>query len=935
MPPSAPDDPDRVDPTARALFDRALSLPLDQRAAFVRQQARDAAMAEQVLSWLQGADLDTTELAARLAAKLRDADPQAADSSGRGPDSAAPAGERVQSTATGELLKKLATAPKLDTQRFQLEGELGKGGMGVVLRVHDQFLNRRLAMKVLLERGAPRDEEEKRLVHQLLGRFLEEAQVTSQLDHPGVIPVHELGLDQSGKVYFTMRMVKGSTASERFDDAFHSRGEWNLTRGLEVILRVCDTMAYAHDKGVLHRDLKPSNVMVGRFGEVYVMDWGLAKVVGQQDRHDLRIRADATTGVSRLETARKRDADTDAENSVVSMDGQQLGTPSYMSPEQARSEELDGRADVYSIGAMMYELVTGSAPYAPKGLRKPAYRILEDVVQRAPERIEVLHKDVPAELAAVIDKAMSRERDQRYRTVMELAADVRAFMAQRVVAAYRTGAWQETKLWIRRNKPLAASLAAAVLLLVGGVAIAVSFGAAETKAKGEAIEQKQIAERNEALAKTAQQEADGKAKALATKVAEFDQLALVVDYDKLMKEETELCTAYPEQAEAIAGWLQRAQRLLGRKDELAAVVASVQQSLGSETTNAAAQFLAQSLGELLGKLPKLASLVPAMQQRQRWALAIGPLTLAHPNAKVTWAEARAAIAANPKYAGKDIPLRDRDIVGIVPIGENPQSKLWEFYDLRSAWDGNGDPADLRKLPIPTQEADGRVKVTGAMGIIWVLLPGGTLPLGTPVDTDDAGAKRRLTVRLDPFFFAKHEVTQGQWQRWTGEIPELSNFPNDLSLPVTVIDWFTCRDTMHRFGLHLPSELQWEFAARAGTTSIWWTGDNKKELLAAENIGLGAPMHVGSRASNPFGIYDIGGNVQEWCLDDDSAYGTERIGDGRRPDPAKIRVDRCRRGSSWLGGIDQARSARRSHEDPYQVYDTVGARTTRKSQRDGP
>jgi serine/threonine protein kinase len=101
----------------------------------------------------------------------------------------------VQSTATGELMARLAKAPKLDEQRFTLDGELGRGGMGLVLEIHDRFLNRRLAMKVLLERGTPRDEEEQRLTHQLLGRFLEEAQVTSQLDHPGVVPVHELGLD--------------------------------------------------------------------------------------------------------------------------------------------------------------------------------------------------------------------------------------------------------------------------------------------------------------------------------------------------------------------------------------------------------------------------------------------------------------------------------------------------------------------------------------------------------------------------------------------------------------------------------------------------------------------------------------------------------------------------------------------------------------------
>ncbi|MFN9333105.1 MAG: protein kinase domain-containing protein [Planctomycetota bacterium] len=824
------------------------------------------------------------------------------------PHGSQPAGERVQSTATGELLQKLATAPKLDGERFTLEGELGKGGMGVVLRVHDQFLNRRLAMKVLLERGTPRDEEEKRLVHQLLGRFLEEAQVTSQLDHPGVVPVHELGLAQSGKVFFTMRMVKGKTASERFADAYHQRNEWDLTRGLEVILKVCDTMAYAHDKGVLHRDLKPGTVMVGRFGEVYVMDWGLAKVLGQQDRHDLRIRADITTGVSRLETARKRDAETDADNSVVSMDGQQLGTPSYMSPEQARSEELDARADVYSIGAMLYELVTGSAPYAPRGLRQPAYRILRDVVEGPPKRVDELSKNVPAELVAVIDTAMARDREQRYRTVQALAADVRAFLAQRVVTAYRTGAWQETKLWVRRNKPLAASLAAAAALLVGGI-VAVTVYAQEAKA-------------NEVAANEARQRADAK-------VAEFDQLALVVDYERLRKEEPELVTAYPEQADAIGDWVQRAQRLLGRKDELAAVVAAVQQSVGSEATNASAQFLAQSLGDLLGKLPKLAELVPAMQQRQRWAQAIGPLTLAHPNAKVSWAEARAAVAASPKYAGQDIPLRDRDVVGLVPIGANPQSGLWEFYDLRSAWDGAGDPA---VLPIPTQAADGRIAMTGASGIVWVLLPGGTLPAGTVDEDNEQKTSVRLGVRLDPFFLAKHELTQGQWQRWTGDNPAQSKDRNDLSLPVETVSWFTCRDTLQRFGLMLPSELQWEYGIRGGTTTDWWTGDDETALLAAENIGGGELLPVGSKSANLFGLFDMGGNVWEWCHDEYEDYGTERAGDGRRPEPGTGPLGRCYRGGCFGNDPVFARSGFRSRGEAAIRYGFLGARPARTSRR---
>jgi serine/threonine protein kinase/formylglycine-generating enzyme required for sulfatase activity len=844
--------------------------------------------------------------------------------------SSPPGGERVHSTATGELLQRLATAPKLDTHRFQLEGELGKGGMGVVLRVHDQFLNRRLAMKVLLERGTPRDDEEERLLHQLLGRFLEEAQVTSQLDHPGVVPVHELGLDQHGKVYFTMRMVKGRTAHDVFADAHNRRGEWDLTRALEVILKVCDTMAYAHDKGVLHRDLKPSNVMVGRFGEVYVMDWGLAKVLGHQDRHDLRIQ-DAGTGFSRLETARKRDTDTDTENSLVSMDGQQLGTPSYMSPEQARSEELDARADVYSLGAMLYELVTGSTPYAQRGLRKPAYRILEDVVDGPPKRVEELARDVPAELVAVIDKAMARDRGQRYRSVQDLAADVRAFLAERVVSAYRTGAWQETKLWVRRNQPLAVSLAAAVLLLVGGI-VSVTVFASEANAHA------QLARKNEYLANAAKQEADGKAKALAAKVADFDRLALVVDYDRLLQEEPGFYPGYPEQADAIANWLLRAQRLLGRKDELAAFVAAVQPSARSEgsaasgrvetpaaaqggPSQAAEQFLARSLGELLGRLSKFTELVALVQQRQRWAQVIGPLTSANPNAKVTWAEARAAVAASPNYRGQDIPLRDRDVLGLVPIGENPQSGLWEFYDLRSAWDGKVDPATLR---IPSQMGNGHIVMTARAGVVFVLLPGGTLPSETPVR--DSVEERRLGVRLDAFFIGKYEVSQAQWERWTGENPSLSTGANRGVLPVEGVTWYAADQTLTRLGLRLPSELQWEYGVRGGTPTLWWTGDRTEDIERAEWCSIGPPQPIGRMVPNPFGLCDMAGNVGEWCFDLMGAV-DEREGDGRTSSGESRSGLRAVRGGS--GGTSlRMQSGRRVYTDPADATQRTGVRAVR-------
>jgi len=356
--------------------------------------------------------------------------------------------------------------------RYTLEGEVARGGMGAILEVWDEDLRRHLAMKVALgrsEEGSAESADE--LDPRLLSRFLEEAQVTGQLEHPGIVPVHELGVDGEGRAYFTMRLVRGRDLEDVLDLVEGEREGWTVTRALGVLLKVCEAMAYAHSKGVIHRDLKPANVMVGRFGEVYVMDWGLVRVQGHADRHDVRIAGTGGERAARVDTGRREDASGESGAELYTMDGDVVGTPAYMPPEQARGEldALDHRTDVYSVGAMLYRILAGATPYGIRGSERGAAAVLTDLLAGPPRPVEEVAPSAPPELVAVCDKAMAREAADRYADMEALADDLRAYLEGRVVRAYETGALAEARKWVRRNRALAASLAAGLLALVGGL----------------------------------------------------------------------------------------------------------------------------------------------------------------------------------------------------------------------------------------------------------------------------------------------------------------------------------------------------------------------------------------------------------------------------------------------------------------------------------
>ncbi|MGH7163031.1 MAG: protein kinase domain-containing protein, partial [Planctomycetota bacterium] len=407
------------------------------------------------------------------------------------------------------------------TGRYSIQGEVARGGMGVILKVWDQDLRRTLAMKVILgqaDGGSTGDTPAVEI--QNLSRFLEEAQITGQLDHPGVVPVHEIGVDTEGRVFFTMRMVKGRSLSEIFELARKGEEDWSVTRAVGVILKVCEAMGYAHNKGVIHRDLKPSNVMVGKFGETYVMDWGLAKVLGRPDTRDLRLRKEPGSTLTQVRTDRIEDLARTPDSPLMTMDGTVVGTPSYMPPEQAegRVDELDPRADVYSAGALLYTLLTGQMPYAPPTAKMNAYMVLQCLLAGPPQRVHEIDRTVPAELAAICEKAMAREPGERYPDMMRMAEDLRAYLEGRVVRAYETGAIAEFRKWVARNKGMAAALAGIALVVLGGTALfawqqrrqvtAIRAAQAQTeRARDEAQENERKARENARVAQANEEEA--------------------------------------------------------------------------------------------------------------------------------------------------------------------------------------------------------------------------------------------------------------------------------------------------------------------------------------------------------------------------------------------------------------------------------------------
>jgi serine/threonine protein kinase len=330
---------------------------------------------------------------------------------------------------TVDRLRAEIVAPDLSGTKYRIRSWVGSGGMGDVYLAEDLDLRRNVALKVI---SLPETTGE------LSRRMIREARITAGLEHAGIVPVHDVGYLPDGRLFFTMKYVEG----HRLDQLM--RADWSASDRLRVFQKICEAVAFAHTRGVIHRDLKPENIMVGPFGEVLVMDWGIAKEIAAGNPGDAAAQGDQPGACA--SHASPRDDNTGDEGAADTGRGAVLGTPYYMSPEQAlgRNEDLDETTDVYSLGALLFFLLTGEAPIDPGTTRMTS--------GKGAGTAGTPTRKIPRPLTAICRRAMSPQPIDRYQTAQGLCDDVVRFLDGKQVTAFRENIIERGSRAFRHNR---------------------------------------------------------------------------------------------------------------------------------------------------------------------------------------------------------------------------------------------------------------------------------------------------------------------------------------------------------------------------------------------------------------------------------------------------------------------------------------------------
>jgi serine/threonine protein kinase len=335
--------------------------------------------------------------------------------------------------------------------RYTVLGEIGRGGLGRVSHATDSAFDRQVAIKQPLVH-----------THDNLARFEREAKLTASLQHSGVVPVYDIGRWFDGAPYFVMKKVEGHSLEHAIAAATSLPARLAL---LPRVLAVTDAIAYAHGQRVIHRDLKPANVIISDYGETVVIDWGLAKRLQNPDEDGPSWEA---SGVGSGQAGMTRE-------------GTVMGTPQFMSPEQAEGRAVDERSDVYALGALLYNVLSGEGPFS----RETPTGALARVRLGSPPSLRQRGSRLPPDLIAIVEKAMAREPGDRYASARELAEDLRRFLDGQLVAAQRYSGPMLLARWVRQHRAAAILLAASIVIAVVGVASVIQQRNAAVTARNE------------------------------------------------------------------------------------------------------------------------------------------------------------------------------------------------------------------------------------------------------------------------------------------------------------------------------------------------------------------------------------------------------------------------------------------------------------------
>jgi len=896
---------------------------------------------------------------------------------------------------------------------YRLVRELHRGGQGVVYLAYQESTRRKVAIKVMRE-GPFAGVADR-------ARFEREVQILGQLKHPNIVAIHDSG-EAGGHFYFVMDYIGGQPLDAYLRDRQHS-----IEETLRLFARICDAVNSAHLRGVIHRDLKPGNILINGHGEPYILDFGLAKVPAEEQ-----------------------------EAALITLTGQFMGSLPWSSPEQAEGKpgKIDIRTDVYSLGVVLYHMLTGRFPYEVAGNMRD---VLDRIMQAEPARPSTFRRQIDNEVETIVLKCLAKERDRRYQTAGELARDVRHYLSGEPIQAKRDSAGYILRKQLRRHR---VAIGVAVCFLVLIVSAAMALGVLYARA--------------EAARASAEQARDAESRHRALADQRYEEIIQLADVKRLADARAaadELWPAHPAKIEAMSRWLaeqaaplrdnlprhranlealrrqarehdaelsgqrgtvpQRAARCEAastidsppRLSSPAADPAAADPEVGrsvdpspegtsekpwpdagaddrarpegmekfeqpsvepeqglAETrrpgdarrtwtyADDATQWRHDTLAGLVEDLEAFVDpdasrgLIAEVEERLESARTIERRSVTGPEATTRWGQAITEIARLEVYGG----LRLRPQLGLLPLRRDSYSGLWEFWHMQSGAEPERNPDDQAVNPW---------LLTADTGLVFVLLPGGTFWMGAQQEDpegrhhdshaeQDESPVHRVTI--GPFFLSKYEMTQSQWFQIAGHNPSgcrpgsvwTSPTPPDAPIvqvrpwnPVEQVAWLECPRILARLALTLPTEAQWEYAARAGTQTAWWTGDGKASIgvRAGGNLAdgwvesRGGPrgwvyeagledrwvMHapVGTFSPNGFGLHDVIGNVWEWCLDAYAGYdrGVEpdtglRITDGVQ--------ERVARGGSFRSCAAVARSANRGSFAPQRRANNLGVRPAR-------